>query len=150
MNVANRLDALLSRLNEDSREILQRIYDCKETRLCQLHCTLGLDGISKHLKRLESMGLVVTQGKSWNCTWMGAGVVNWRRQLLQEAAGAPSQVPQPRACENGVSLGPPCDDYREMFFQRNFCWCCRPRFHHLSQLIRAAECLLPQNAALIE
>ncbi|MBX3169857.1 MAG: hypothetical protein KF760_20805 [Candidatus Eremiobacteraeota bacterium] len=94
----------------------------------------------QRLHKLAELSLIRPDGEGWVLSWIGTGVVNWR--LQEQVAASPSDIPEPRADENGTHPGPPCSDYRPAFFSPGFCWCCRPQSEHPGELVRLAEGLI--------
>ena len=133
----NRFSQILEQLPEDNlRNCLARLcdhrgLDDRETAGCQL-------------ERLERLGLALRHLMGWQPTWLAFGVTNWIRQ--QQAAQGRQPIPQPRERENGQQEGPPCDEYRELFFRPGTCWCLRPQWQHRDQVAEIAlQFLRSQN-----
>lgn len=95
---------------------------------------------ARQMELLEALGLVDRSAGKWRPTWSGYGVNNWHRHL--EASlylDTARNLPQPETGENGRDLGPPCNHFRELFFQRGTCWCARPAGLHSGYLPEAAR-----------
>lgn len=139
----NMFQLLLEKVSEDAGWVLQFVHDTRGARLEELESELvsaKVSGTRSHLQNLESLGLVVCIDEVWKTTWTGAGVSNWRTQLLFSEAGQP--VAEPIEGENGHQPGPECREYRPALFAPGYCWCCRPRKDHASEVVKAARRLL--------
>ena len=147
----NLFDFYLFRLSEDAAILLQLIHDLQGALLTDLESLLRdsrFTQLPSLLRELETMELIRSEEGFWECTWGGDGVANWRQQLAWAQVCYPDEpVPEPRASENGSDLGPPCQDFRATYFAPGYCWCCRIRFDHSSEVIRAAERLLRKASA---
>jgi len=146
MNYTNPFHQLLQQMSEDAGWVLQLVHNTRGARLAELAPELESARISqpeKHLRELENLGLVACEGEIWKATWSGAGVSNWRTQLRFVDDG--QVVAEPREGENGHQLGPECNEYRAALFAPGYCWCCRIRHHHASEIVKAAGKLLRQR-----
>lgn len=144
----NIFQLLLERVSEDAGWVLQIVHNTRGAGLTEPELVAELDqarvsGVQRHLKNLEDLGLVVCVDSIWKTTWTGAGVSNWRTQLLSAEEG--QTVAEPREGENGHHPGPECSEFRAALFAPGYCWCCRPRNKHSSEAIKAAERLLKQR-----
>ncbi|MBQ68682.1 hypothetical protein CL689_01275 [Candidatus Saccharibacteria bacterium] len=144
----NIFQLLLERVSEDAGWVLQIVHNTRGAGLTEAELVAELDqarvsGVQRHLKNLEDLGLVVCVESIWKTTWTGAGVSNWRTQLLSAEEG--QTVAEPREGENGHHPGPECNEFRAALFSPGYCWCCRPRNKHSSEAIKAAERLLKQR-----
>ncbi|ODT74149.1 hypothetical protein ABS71_06045 [bacterium SCN 62-11] len=87
----------------------------------------------EHLRRLHEMELLeFRHSQGWRPNWLGAGVLNWHRQL-REAQNRHLVASLPRPGENGSHLGPTCDEFRPLLFSGVYCWCGRLRSEHLDE-----------------
>jgi hypothetical protein len=148
MNYTNPFHQLMQQMSEDAGWVLQLVHNIGGARLDQLAPELELAGISqaeKHLQELETLGLVVFDGEIWKTTWTGAGVSNWREQLQSAEDENGQVVTEPREGENGHQLGPECNEFRATLFAPSYCWCCRIRHQHASEVVKAAGKLLRQQ-----
>lgn len=139
----NMFQLLLERVSEDAGWVLQFVHDTRGARLAELEAELAsarVTGTRRHLQDLEDLGLVACVDDVWATTWAGAGVSNWRTQLLFAEADQP--VAEPREGENGHQPGPECREYRPALFSPGYCWCCRSRRDHASEVVKAARRLL--------
>lgn len=124
---------LLCKLTEDEARTLQVLNELGEASLTQLREILDRSGkpdVLYRLKPLEVFGLALCHQDFWEPSWMGAGVANWREQLVHCAGMPMSLIPQPIEGENGRDPGPPCHDFRELYFKADHCWCSRSRLEH--------------------
>lgn len=139
----NMFQLLLQKISEDAGWVLQLVHDTRGGQLAELEVGLAnakISDVEPHLQELEKLGLVACVDGVWKTTWTGAGVSNWRTQLLFANEG--QLVAEPREGENGHQPGPECSEYRGTLFAPGYCWCCRPRKAHSSEAIKAAERLL--------
>lgn len=143
MNYGNMFHLLLAKVSEDAGWVLQLVNDTRGGRLAELEVELASANVLHakcHLQELEQLGLVVCVDKVWKTTWTGAGVSNWRTQLLFSENGQP--VAEPREGENGQQPGPECSEFRPALFAPGYCWCCRSRKDHVGEVLKAAGRLL--------
>lgn len=143
MAYGNMFHLLLERISDDGGWVLQLVHDTRGVQLHELKVELAranIDQVPARLAELEALGLVVCVDEVWKTTWTGAGVSNWRTQL--HCAEKDQAVAEPREGENGHQPGPECNEYRAALFAPGYCWCCRPRKHHASEAVRAAQRLL--------
>ena len=141
----NQFQGLLMQLNEDQGWVLQLVHDTRGARLAELEPELGnakISGVENHLLQLREFGLVECANEIWKTTWVGAGVSNWRTQLLVAEEG--QRVDEPRDTENGHQSGPECNEYRAALFAPGYCWCRRRRHQHASEVVNAPVRLLRQ------
>lgn len=144
----NMFQLLLEKVSEDAGWVLQIVHNTRGAQLTEAELAAELaqarvSGLKRHLQDLEELGLVVCVDSIWKTTWTGAGVSNWRTQLLSAEEG--QTVAEPREGENGHHPGPECSEFRAALFSPGYCWCCRPRNKHSSEAIKAAERLLKQR-----
>ena len=144
----NMFQLLLEKVSEDAGWVLQIVHNTRGAQLTEAELAAELaqakvSGLKRHLKDLKELGLVVCVDSIWKTTWTGAGVSNWRTQLLSAEEG--QTVAEPREGENGHHPGPECSEFRAALFSPGYCWCCRPRNKHSSEAIKAAERLLKQR-----
>lgn len=143
MNYGNMFHLLLERLSEDAGWVLQLVNDTRGLNLEVLQAELAaarIANVKACLNQLEEFGLVVGLNGYWQTTWTGAGVSNWRTQLLFSDNG--QEVAEPREGENGHQPGPECGKFRAALFAPGFCWCCRSRKDHVGEVLKAAGRLL--------
>jgi len=87
--------------------------------------------VGQCLECLRARGLADCLDGVWRLTWTGTGVANWREQKVWSDLLPPGRnLPEPRAGENGLDVGPACDDYRVTLFAPGRCWCGRTRDQH--------------------
>ena len=129
----NRFHRVLERVDEKAVQVLQLAHRIGGLSLDDL-----VDGES-YLGELAALTLVAQLNGIWRTTWAGAGVANWRAQL---ALGWQERVCEPGSGENGKALGPPSLLYRAALFAPGYCWCCRKREEHCSEILKAAQDLL--------
>ena len=143
---SNMFQLLLEKVSEDAGWTLQLVHDTRGAQLAELKAELANARVSDPqacLKELEELGLVVCVDSVWKTTWTGAGVSNWRQQLL--FSDGTKIVAEPREGENGHQPGPECSEFRAALFAPGYCWCCQPRNKHSSEAIKAAERLLKRT-----
>ena len=141
-NYDNAFHELLGKVSEDAGWVLQVVHDTRALTKNELEEALAdarIKDLDSCLRELVALDLVVPLHDQWKATWTGAGVSNWRTQLLF-ADGKP--VAEPQAGENGTQPGPECSEYRPALFAPNYCWCCRPLNQHSSEVVKAAQRLL--------
>lgn len=139
---SNLFDFYLEGLAEEAAILLQLLHDLRGVTLIELENLLSHSQIDfeQMCTYLEELGLVICNEGTWVCSWTGAGVANWRQQLVWAAYRFPGQcIPAPKPGENGSELGPPCFDYRSTLFAPGYCWCCRSQMEHSSEVLRLAE-----------
>ena len=140
MTYGNVFQLLLSQLSEDDGWVLQLVHVTRGGRLAELRSKLAharVFYVKQRLRELEDLGLVVCIDEVWKATWTGAGVSNWRTQLLCAEQG--KTVEEPREGENGQQLGPKCTAYRAALFAPGFCWCGRAQKEHAGEAVKAAR-----------
>lgn len=94
----------------------------------------------KHLTELELIA-AGDQAETWNATWTGLGVANWRNHVLLADSTAPVHEPWPG--ENGRSRAEhPCSQYRDTLFRPGYCWCGFFRTEHVGELPGLVEKML--------
>ncbi|MCW5865677.1 MAG: hypothetical protein KIS61_00305 [Candidatus Eremiobacteraeota bacterium] len=143
MIYGNMFQLLLSQLSEGDGWVLQMVHDTGGGRLAELRSKLSnarVFYVKQRLRELEDLGLVVCIDEVWKATWTGAGVSNWRTQLLCAEQG--KAVEEPREGENGELPGPECKEYRAALFAPGFCWCGRAQREHVGEAVRVSCKLL--------
>ena len=140
-NYDNVFHELLGKVSEDAGWVLQVVHDTRALTKNELEEALAdarIKDLDSCLRELVALDLVVPLHDQWKATWTGAGVSNWRTQLLF-ADGKP--VAEPQAGENGMQPGPECSEYRPALFSP-YCWCRRALNEHSSEVVKAAQRLL--------
>jgi len=135
-------------LSDEHKFLLQIIHDLRALTQLDLSRYFYAGASQKlhiRLRDLEMCGLISFLDEFWQPTWAGDGTANWRQQMLGAEGLELAAIPLPRAGENGQLLGPPCGEYRAAFFAPGYCWCCRPRFGHMDEYLKAAEQILKQT-----
>lgn len=133
----NMFQLLLEKVSDDAGWVLQFVHEMRGIELPELEGELkraSISGAKRHLQSLEKLDLVECVNSIWKTTWAGAGVSNWRTQLLFAEEGYP--VTEPREGENGHQPGPGCDEFRPALFAPGCCWCCRLQKDHASEAVR--------------
>lgn len=128
-------DGLLRELTAEEAWVLQVLGQHRSALQATLEDTLerARHGfVSGCLERLRALGLAESRDEVWRLTWTGTGVANWREQRVWLGLlPAGMQLTEPRHGENGLEIGPPCDEYRPGLFAPGRCWCGRSRREHL-------------------
>lgn len=139
----NLFDFYLHGLGEEASILLQLLHDLRGATFPDLEFLLRISRVDDFRQvciGLEDLGLLFCDHGVWTCTWIGAGVANWRQQLCWAAYQLPGgPIPAPRPGENGSELGPPCSEFRPTLFAPGYCWCCRAKLDHASEVLRVAE-----------
>ncbi len=132
----NRFEKQLKALSVEQAWVLQVLGQHRSALLTTLVDTLErarAGFVAECLGELGELGLAECQDGIWRLTWSGTGVANWREQkvwmdLLQVGVS----LPEPRDGENGLEVGPPCNQFRAALFAAGRCWCGRARREHLT------------------
>lgn len=132
----NPFEQELSSLSEQQAWVLQVLAKHRSALLRTLEDTLErarAGYVATCLESLRERGLAESSDQVWRLTWTGTGVANWREQKVwSDLLPAGMSLPEPRAGENGLEVGPPCQEYRATLFAPGRCWCGRAREEHLS------------------
>lgn len=135
MQFDNMFDGLLQDLTAEEAWVLQVLGQHRSALQATLEDTLerARQGfVAACLSRLCELGLAECRDHVWRLTWTGTGVANWREQKVWlELLPAGMHLTEPRDGENGLEIGPACDEYRAALFAPGRCWCGRSRREHL-------------------
>lgn len=132
---------LVDQLRPDTLACLQAVC-LRNHSLTEIEASARAGPMEPHLKRLADLGLVVFEDGSWLPTWSGRGVNNWRQQVLFAESFGDTDLPEPRAEENGDQVVPGCSEYRPLFCSPGYCWCGHLRSEHASEAPKTAAKML--------
>ncbi|MFN8613568.1 MAG: hypothetical protein U0931_38875 [Vulcanimicrobiota bacterium] len=136
MQFDNMFEKQLRELSTDQAWVLQVLGQHRSALLTTLETTLErarVGFVAQSLEHLRTAGLVECHQGIWRLTWMGTGVANWREQRVWlEMLPSGVTLAEPRDGENGLEIGPPCDQFRPALFAPGRCWCGRSRRDHLA------------------